>query len=415
MMEATRLEGAIDVTTAAVRGGLATIEGVHKPIARKPFSALRIAPGVGHVSEIVRVVDDRVTRLVYAGIGTVISLAGGAARVAAATGAADTEPRAGSLGDLTVSALNGFAGEGLEQEGNPLACPMTLRHDGRSLSIERRSLAAAFPAPSPRLAIFVHGLACNETAWWFHAERYYGDEKTSHGSRLAADLGYTPLYFRYNTGLHISENGRRLASRLQQLVDEWPVPVEEVVLVGHSMGGLVLRSAMHYGHDLDWTRRVRHAFYLGSPHLGAPLEKAANAAAWLLERFEITRPLGAVVNRRSVGIKDLRFGSIRDEDWQGIDPDALRHDTISPVPLLEGATHYFIAATVTRNRRHPFGVALGDLLVRESSALARGGRVRRIRFPLENGRHFGPMHHLELLNHPNVYEQMRRWLDGERS
>jgi pimeloyl-ACP methyl ester carboxylesterase len=214
--------------------------------------------------------------------------------------------------------------------------------------------------------------------------------------------------------VHISENGRRLAGRLQQLVGEWPVPVDEVVLVGHSMGGLVIRSAMHYGRDLDWTRRGRHAFYLGSPHLGALLEKAANAAAWLLERFEITRPLGAVVNRRSVGIKDLRFGSIRDEDWQGIDLDALRRDTTSDVPLLEDATHYFIAATATRNRRHPLGIAVGDLLVRESSALARG-RVRRIRFPLENGRHFGPMHHLELLNHPNVYEQMRRWLDGQHS
>ena len=417
MQAQTRLQGAIDVATAALGGGLATIKGVHTAIARKPFSALRLAPAVGEVSEVVRMLHDGITGLVYAGIGSAIAVAGGAARrsagrfAATSTAAPDMEPRAGSLGDLAVAALNGFAGERLEREGNPLASQMSLRHAGRAIAVEREVLAATFAAASPRLAVFVHGLACNETMWQLHAERHYQNRHTTHGSRLESDLGYTALYVRYNTGLHISDNGRRLAWLLDRVVAEWPVPIEELVLVGHSMGGLVLRSATHYGATLDWVPRVRHLFFLGAPHLGAPLEKAANVTGWLLGLLDVTRPFAAVLNGRSGGIKDLRFGSLRDEDWQGVDLDALLANRTGDVPLLEGAAHYFIAATVTRDRYHPLGVAVGDLLVREASALGRG-RLRRLQFPLEHGRHFGPMHHLELLNHPDVYDQMRRWLAG---
>jgi pimeloyl-ACP methyl ester carboxylesterase len=410
MQGPTRLQGAIDVATEALGDGLATVEGVHTAIARKPFGALRLTPAVGDVSEVVRVVHDGITTLVYGGIRTAITVAGGAATLAAPLIASgDKEPRAGSLGDLAVAALNGFAGERLEREGNPLANQMSLRHAGRTVTLEREALAAAFPAASGHVAVFVHGLAGNETFWRLHAQRHYGNHQTTYGSRLEADLGYTPLYVRYNTGLHISDNGRRLARLLEGLVAEWPVPVEELVLVGHSMGGLVIRSATHYGTGLDWARRARHLFFLGSPHLGAPLEKATNVTAWLLGLTDITQPFAAMLNRRSVGIKDLRFGALRDEDWQGIDLDALLANRGGDVPLLDGAAHYCIAATVTRDPRHPVGVAVGDLLVREASAFGRG-RLRRIQFPLENGRHFGPMNHLELLNHPDIYEQMRRWL-----
>lgn len=415
MRAKTRLQGAIGVATAALGGGLATIEGVHTAIARKPFSALRLAPAVGEVSELVRVIHDGITGFVYAVIGSAIEVAGGAAvRLApASTGPEDMEPRAGSLSDLAVAALNGFAGERLEREGNPLASQMSVRQAGRAVSVERQALAASFASASARLAVFVHGLACNETAWQLHAGRHYQNHHTTYGSRLHADLGYTPLYVRYNAGLHISENGRRLAQLLDRLVAEWPVPLEELVLIGHSMGGLVIRSATHYGSAPDpraWVGRVRHIFYLGAPHLGAPLEKAANVAAWILGRFDVTRPFAIVLNGRSAGIKDLRFGTLREEDWQGMDPDTLLANRPGDVPLLDGASHYFVAATVTRDPRHPVGVAVGDLLVREASAFGRG-RLRRIQFPIENGRHFGAMHHLELLNHPDLYDQMRRWLE----
>jgi pimeloyl-ACP methyl ester carboxylesterase len=405
------LHGAVDAATAFLDEGLNTIAGVHTAIARKPFAVLRLAPGVGEVSEGVRIVHDGITNLVYGSIRAGIGVAGAAAQFAAGlTGGGQAEPRPGSIGDMAVAALNGFAGDRLARTGNGLAISMNLRHRGERVSIERDHLAAAFPNPSRRVAVFVHGLACGESIWCRHSERHYGTPDTTYGSLLEAELGYVALYVRYNTGLHISENGRALARLLDSFVSEWPTEIDELTLIGHSMGGLVARSACHYGHEAEhgWTRSVRHVVFLGSPHLGAPLEKAANMAAWGLERIDITRPLAVALNRRSAGIKDLRFGSLREEDWQSTDLDALLSGRSSDVPLLEGARHYFVAATVTRNPRHPLGVAVGDLLVREPSA-SRPGRVRHGRFTLESGRSFGPMNHLDLLNHPDVYRQMQQW------
>ncbi len=414
MQGQTRLHGAIDTATAALDGGLATIKGVHTAVAGKAFAPLRVAPVVAQVSDVVRVLHDGITSFVYAGMRSAIAAAGAAGKLAAGFAASGEEDlRPGTPADMAIAALNGFAGERLERDGNALATKMGLRHRGQTLPLDRATLAAAFPDASPRLALFVHGLACTETLWQLHAERHYGNRHTTYGSRLQADLGYTPLYLRYNTGLHVSDNGRQLAHLVDRVVAEWPVPVDELIVVGHSMGGLVARSACHYGQQdgLDWVRRVRHVIFLGAPHLGAPLEKAANVTAWLLGLTDITRPFADALNARSAGIKDLRFGALRDEDWQGVDLDALLVNRTGDVPLLESADHYFVAATVTRDPRHPLGVAVGDLLVRETSASGRG-RLRRIQFPLENGRHLGPMNHFELLNHPDLYDQMRRWLEG---
>jgi pimeloyl-ACP methyl ester carboxylesterase len=412
MREGNPLHGAVDAATTALQGGLATIEGVHRAIARKPFAPLRLAPGVAEVSEVVRFVHDGVTSLVYGGLRTAVTAAGSAARkTAALAGDADREIRPGSAAAMAVAALNGFAGDRLVREGNPLAATMGLRHRRRHVPPDRVSLAAAFPGASPRLAVFVHGLACDESWWRLHAERHYGNRHTTYGTRLRKEFGYTPLYVRYNTGLHVSDNGRQLARLLDRVVSEWPVPVEELLVVGHSMGGLVSRSAGHYGREAgdQWVGKVRHLVFLGSPHLGAPLEKGANVAGWLLGLTDVTRPFAEVLNGRSVGIKDLRFGSLRDEDWEGADLDALLANRTGHVPLLDGVRHYFVAATVTRSPRHPFGLVVGDLLVREPSASSRG-HLRHMQFPLATGRHFGPMHHFGLLNHPDVYEEIRRWL-----
>lgn len=415
--EPTRAQGAVDAAAAFLDDSLATIAGVHNAIARKPFAALRLAPGVGDVSDGVRVVHDAITDLVYGGIRAGVAIAGAAARLAVGlTNAAQDDPPPGSRADLAIAALNGFAGDRLSRSGNPLAESMHLRRRGKRVAIERERLGAAFPNPTRRLAVFVHGLACSETMWNVHSERHYGTPDVSYGSRLEDELGYTPLYVRYNTGLHISENGRALALLLDRLIAEWPAGVDELALIGHSMGGLVLRSAGHYGREdrLAWIRSARHLVFLGAPHLGAPLEKGANIAAWCLGLTDITRPFAVALNRRSAGIKDLRFGSLRDEDWQSADLDALLSGRPSEIPPLEGATHYFVTATVTRDRRHPLGVAVGDLLVREPSASGRA-LLHRIQFPLENGRHFGLMNHFGLLNHPDVYDQMCTWFGASRT
>ena len=320
-----------------------------------------------------------------------------------------TTPR----GAAALAAINGLIGDELERQGSELHQPMAVRVRGRAVAPERDALARAFPAATPRLAVFLHGLMETEFAWRLGA-RETGE---TYGTRLARDLGYTPVYLRYNTGRHVSENGRSLAEALEAVVAAWPVEVETIALIGHSMGGLVARSACYRASEdgAAWVRHVRHVVSLGTPHMGAPLEQAVHVAAAALSAVPETRPFGAFLRRRSAGIRDLRQGSLVDDDWQGLEPDALRASVLSEVPLLEGATHCFVTATVTRSPRHPLGRLIGDYLVLQPSGSGRSRR-RRIPFEEEYGMHVGNANHFALLNHPEVYEKLREWLSaGSRS
>jgi pimeloyl-ACP methyl ester carboxylesterase len=307
-------------------------------------------------------------------------------------------------GSFGIAVLNGLIGDRLERDGSALAQPTSARIRGEQIGLDESSLRNAFPQASPRLAVFIHGLTGDEFCWSWGAEDAYGE-------RLASDLDCTAVYLRYNSGLHISENGRTVAALLQRLVEAWPVEVEQIALVGHSMGGLVARSAAHQAdeHGHTWVRRVRHVVSLGTPHLGAPLELAAHRAAAALDKLPETRMLSAFLRRRSAGIRDLRHGSLVDEDWRGRDPEALRAVACQEVPLLAWATHCFVSATVTRDPKHPLGRLLGDILVLVPTATGRG-RTRRIPFRDEHGYRVGGTHHLALLNHPEVYERLRDWL-----
>jgi pimeloyl-ACP methyl ester carboxylesterase len=315
---------------------------------------------------------------------------------------------------MALAAVNGYVGDVLADVGSPLALDMAIRLRGEDVAPERDALAAAFPDASPRLAVFVHGLVETEDSWWLPPIGRGAGVRRSYGERLHDELGYTPLVLRYNTGRHISDNGRALSELLDAVVREWPVAVEEITLVGHSMGGLVARSACHCGEEdgLAWTDHVRHVFTLGSPHLGADLEKGVSVLGWALGRLPETRPFARLVNRRSVGIKDLRYGAIAESDWRGHDPDELLHDRCGDVPFLPGATYCFIGATVSPA---PVGRALGDLLVRLPSASGRGRAGRRsIPFEAANGRRLEGLTHFDLLNHPAVYDQIAAWMGRER-
>ena len=303
--------------------------------------------------------------------------------------------------------LNGLVGDRLERDESPLAQPIAVRVDGLPIAPDRAALAQAFPAATPRLVVFLHGLMETERGWRLGAR----EGREDYGTRLARDLGVTPVYVRYNSGRHISENGRSLAELLDRVVAEWPVAVEEVALVGHSMGGLVSRSAAHIAalEEMAWVSHVRKVISLGSPHMGAPLEQAVHYAAFGLSRLPETRMMGAFLRRRSSGIRDLRQGSLVDADWRERDPEALRAEACEEVPLLEGATHCFVSATVTRSPRHPLGRMVGDTLVLAPSASGRS-RTRKLGFEAEFGLHVGATHHIALLNHPAVYEKLQAWL-----
>jgi pimeloyl-ACP methyl ester carboxylesterase len=409
MISPTMREGEVrslaEIAAASIAKPAAVTRDVHSAVSERVFGAL------GPLGIPVRQIHDGISKASYRGIRA--ALAGPVAtcgRALAPAAASASRPLADStVGSLALGALNGFAGDRLARDHPDLALELSIRRHGREIETNSGGLAAAFPDATGSLAIFVHGLCETDEAWRLATGG--AKPRPGYGARLRDELGYTPVYVRYNSGLHVSDNGRRLAAVLEQVCDSWPVEVEELALIGHSMGGLVGRSACHYGEREGhlWTDRIRHVVCLGTPHLGAPLERAANVAGWALKRVPETRPFGDMfLNGRSAGIKDLRFGSCVEEDWCDGDPDEFLRDRCREVPFLESASYYFVGATLTP-RPDGVGGLVGDLLVHYPSA-AGNGRRRRIPFETDNGRHLGGAHHLQLLNHPAVYDQIRTWL-----
>lgn len=394
----------------AGRGGAAVaalVRDTHLAIARRAY---RLG---GPAARPVRLAGEAATLGVYAAVGGGLRLAGLAGgRIAAgrAERALTDHPR----GELAVGALNGAWGDWLARRRSPLALELSLRHDRRDLPVERAALAEAHPAATGDVVVFVHGLCETDRAWLRSAGEHHGDPTSSHGARLHRDLGLIPLYLRYNTGLRISDNGARLGSLLTRLVAQWPVPLTRLTLIGHSMGGLVIRAACHTGVERaePWVPLVRRVVYLGSPHLGAPLEQAATVTGLALRRLPETRPLATALASRSVGIKDLRHGDVRETDWAGlVDLDAWRPAPAECAPLLPSAEHFYLGATIARRHDTVAARVIGDALVPYPSA-AGIGRNRRLALDVGHGRHLGGLHHLDLLNHPRVYAVLRDWLAG---
>lgn len=297
--------------------------------------------------------------------------------------------------DVFVSILNGVYGDHLERTGNPLAIDMELQADG--IRLEPGNVRAHFATPereatAGRLLVLVHGL-CMSVQQWTH-------EGVDRAATLGRELGYAPLHLRYNSGLPIAENGRQFARLLEDLVEHWPRPVEELVLVGHSLGGLVARSACHYGETQrhQWRRRLRSLVFLGTPHHGAPLERGGHGFDTLLGLSPYSAPFARLGNARSAGIKDLRAARLTDAG------DGF-------VPLPEDVDSYAIAATLGARRDLLAERLVGDGLVPLDSALGRHrDRERCLQFAKTHQWVAYRTGHLELLHRPEVYAHLRRWL-----
>ena len=347
-----------------------------------------------------------ITRLVYRSIRGVTHLTGIA--VDAALGLLDpilTVEHPTPSREARRAVLNGVLGDHLAETSNPLAIPMRLRRDGRPLRLERTSLAEALTPPSSRLAVLLHGLCLNDRHW--HRDGH------DHGAALARDLGYTPLYLHYNTGLHISANGRVFADLLQMLVAEWPVPLKELVIIGHSMGGLVSRSACDYGASKGhgWLRHLRKLIFLGTPHHGAPMERGGQWLHLALDKSRYTAGFTHLARIRSAGITDLRYGNLLDGDWQNRDRFKHVGDTRQAVPLPEGVQCFAIAASTGSRASGLRDRLLGDGLVPVSSALGQHEEPHRALSIPESRQWIGStMNHFDLLSRQDVYEQITLWL-----
>lgn len=378
---------------AVERLAIGPAQGLHRAVAGRVFGAL------GPLAAPVRGAHDGISGIVYAAVrgAARAGFAAAAAGVRAGAGGAEVRPLSRTRrGRLAVGAVNALLGDRLDARGSDLAIAMSVRAGGRDLPCARGELEKAFPAAGARIAVFLHGLGENEELW---------------SPALAGEPGLTRLFVRYNSGLHVSDNGRRLAALLEALLAAWPVAGADLVLVGHSMGGLVARSACHAGTlaGHTWPARVRHLITLGTPHTGAPLEKAVHALAWALGKLPETRPLAAILDQRSAGIRDLRFGYLLDDEWAAERGDRLFDDRRLEVPLLPGCRYTFVTATLTRDPDHLVGRLAGDLLVRTASAGGRH-RARSIPVPPDAVVHLGPLTHFDLLHHPLVDARLRSLL-----
>ena len=351
-----------------------------------------------------------VTRLVYRGVRGALQVTGKGIGGAAALIDAEPDDRPTSRGrEIALAALNGVIGDHLAATGNPLAIPMRFRRDGRALKLDRATLAEAFPDATGKLAVLVHGLCVSDLQW--------RRQNHDHGATLAHELGYTPVYLSYNSGLHISVNGRAFADVLEAVVAGWPVEIDEFVIIGHSMGGLVARSACRYGEEAGhhWRQKLRKLVFLGTPHHGAPLERLGNWVDVMLGKTPYAAAFARLGQIRSVGVTDLRYGNLMDEDWQGRDRFARAPDRRRPVPLPDGVACYAIAATTAASPGSLKDRLVGDGLVPVASALGRHeDRARSLEFPADRQWVAYETGHLDLLSRHDVYEQIARWLSPSR-
>jgi pimeloyl-ACP methyl ester carboxylesterase len=289
------------------------------------------------------------------------------------------------------SALHGLIGDRIAEERPHLAIEMAVRHRGRDVALSPERLAEAFPDASGTLLIFMHGMSETEDYWRRDADLHGG----TYGDRLAAEHGWTPVYLRANTGLSIAENGVILSSLLARIVETWPTPVERIALVGHSMGGLILRTACDVRSNPaatgpHWTSLVTDIVTLGAPHLGSPVARAVAKGADLLNKLPETRALGYFLDHRSAGVLDLEWGT-----------------QVAPLPHVR---YRLVAATLKERASHPVSALFGDKLVRVPSALGRDWTGGPNLFPGADVLHVGGADHFDLLNHPDIYQAMKEWL-----
>jgi pimeloyl-ACP methyl ester carboxylesterase len=368
---------AVDGVTQVTR----IAEGLHGTIAQ-------LAPPLGKVRE---PRARGIAGFVYATVRTSSAWIGQAVDQALAAAQALLPPAEDAGGDAgtqrqaLLAALNGVLGDHLERTANPLAITMTMLPRGR---------------PGPRLLVLLHGLCMGE-AQWMRAGH-------DHGLALSQSLGLSPVYVRYNTGRHVSANGADLAVELEALVANWPVPVEQIAILGHSMGGLVARSAVHQASEagMGWPKLLRQLVFLGTPHHGAPLERGGNWLQSVLGVSPYLAPFARLGRVRSDGITDLRHGNLLQADWKG--GTYLHRDTRSVVPLPQGVACYAVAGTLGNRIVE---TALGDGLVTVDSALGRHVRKSHdLHLPPSRTYVAAAVHHLGLLEDERIYRRLRRWL-----
>lgn len=314
--------------------------------------------------------------------------------------------------DTTFCVVNGVIGDLLETKRTGLAMQMRLHFERKPLRLTQAALQGAGLPPAGRICVLAHGNCSSERGWIFDK-----DSRADYGEMLRRDFGLSPIYLRYNSGLHISTNGKRLSRLLEKLYRNYPTPISEITLIGHSMGGLLFRSACHYGEKMgkQWVKKVKRVFYLGTPHLGTHLEKIGKLTTTVLNAIPnpVTKAIVRLGDLRSAGIKDLRHGYLTDSDWKNARSENLFHWPLNKVPLLKHATHYLICGTLSKKPDSKIGHFFGDGLVHTASGTGRGlFAASEIPFSRETCKIIPGISHYRLQKSRRVYRQIRDWFES---
>lgn len=408
-LRASDLRAVAQLATQATHGVTGVVEGVHQAV----LSSLSV-PTHDNPQPRTRGMTDRVYRAVH-GVTDLVDkgLQSAFARLEPLLGEAAPSAPETFEREAVLAALNGVMGDRLADSGNPLATAMTLRWQGQPLN---PPAMPDMPSATAKVLLVIHGLCMNDLQWTPRdQDKAHG--QSDHAAALTAEFGYTPVYLRYNTGLHTSQNGRLLATLLEQVLVQWPVPVAELTVVTHSMGGLVMRSAIHCAQAdaMQWPRHLKSLVFLGTPHHGAPLEKAGHCVDLTLGASAYTRPWAKLGQLRSSGITDLRYGHVQDSDWAHRNRFSRSKDHRTPLPLPAGVACYTVAAS-TASRRSRLADRLSDRLVGDGlvplhSALGQHPAPRhRLHFPVEHQAILYRTNHMALLHSPAVTAQLLRWL-----
>jgi len=408
-LHACDLRAAALLATQATRAVTAITEGVHQSVWRTLGAPSGDSPEQTRgLTGLIYQSIQGVTQLVGQGVASALT------RLEPLLQRLEGQPQESPERAAVIAALNGVMGDRLHASGNPLALTMTLRNR-EHVALSAQGLEANLaciqqtPGAGMRLLLVMHGLCMNDLQW--HA--MHQGQSVNQAETLAQTLGYTPVYLRYNTGLHVSQNGQWLATELEALVSHWPVPLTELSVLAHSMGGLVMRSAVHYAGQagLRWPKQLKNIIFLGTPHHGAPLERAGNWVDVILGSTPYSRPFAKLGQLRSAGVTDLRYGHVLDVDWQGHDRFHRKPDSRQPLPLPENVACFALAATVAGQRSKLADRLLGDGLVPLHSALGVHDDVaRQLTFAPAHQRIVYRTNHMQLLSSPLVAQQLLDWL-----
>jgi pimeloyl-ACP methyl ester carboxylesterase len=303
-MDARDISAIGDVLAESFDGTTQRVEEVHQAVARRSFAA------AGPVRRVPEAIHDRIAARLYRAIRTIgpAAIRSGALGLGTAVDPDAERLTSTPRGKAILSALNGVFGDALARRRNGLALQMTIKQDGRAIRPTAVGLGKAFPDARSRVVAFLHGFGETDDSWRWWSEAHWGAADVTYGEMLRRDCGYTPLYTHYNSGRRIVENAGDLSAVLAAVATNWPVPLAEIVLVGHSAGGVVAREAVREGFRLGepWVLAVTDVVSLGVPRAAIAAEKAVGRARRMLARLPESEPLARLLDTRSAGLQDLR-------------------------------------------------------------------------------------------------------------